>query len=308
MTLWRVMKSGIYVPAHQCDGIDISPIDTYIDFSNDDVLTDLGSHEGGDFTAEGWFYVVPDHEGYPPGYPAQYYDLYETLFKKMAANDPGVGYPGVGWGMATCYTAKLPGPYEPYHSWFTYGIRYHNPTRMMLELESHSEWTAAHYEIGAQVNAMHVDPLTGWHHYAITSHTWLDYGQVYGGADDYFVNNVARFFFDGVEMETSDGWTRIEERITVAEEDQTDAAANLTVGDYSISNPNYTRTMKVQWMRLSNTLRYTEDFTPDDMCEQPEVDGNTIGLWPAWENNIPPNIYLDNIQGDAAIDGVIINP
>jgi hypothetical protein len=178
---------------------------------------------------------------------------------------------------------------------------------MGLELESHSEWTAARYEIGEEVWAWHSDPLTGWHHAAITSHTWLDYGSIYGG-DGYFTNNEAHLFFDG-HMCTSypDGWVKKDEaRVTITTE--TDADVHLLVGDYSISNPDYIRGMKVQWMRLSNNIRYTEDFTPDDMCEQPEVDGNTIGLWPAWENNIPPNIYLDNIQGDAAIDGVIINP
>lgn len=59
---------------------------------------------------------------------------------------------------------------------------------------------------------------------------------------------------------------------------------------------------RIGWMRISDSIRYTADFTPPPRCTIPDVDANTVGLW-VYEGAGPVTY---NRVGTASTNGVIV--
>lgn len=57
------------------------------------------------------------------------------------------------------------------------------------------------------------------------------------------------------------------------------------------------------WQRVSNTVRYTTDFTPPPRCVLPSIDAYTKGQWIGAER-VGAVTTVDNQEGNSAYDGI----
>lgn len=65
-------------------------------------------------------------------------------------------------------------------------------------------------------------------------------------------------------------------------------------------------TGKASWLRISDTVRYTSNFTPPPRCTLPAIDGSTIGQWIGPDGVGPgegvASRLIDNQEGTAEYD------
>jgi len=118
-----------------------------------------------------------------------------------------------------------------------------------------------------------------WHHIAMTYRNS-------GG-------RVIQLWLDGIEVNYAT-------QTAVAGTVTGDAGDDFLIGNQSAG----TRVFPglIGWVRLSNTRRYTSDFTPPDRCAPPDVDANTVAQWNMQEGN---GSTVDNAEGTAGSDGAI---
>jgi hypothetical protein len=268
-------------PPFTCDGIDLSPSDRYVDFGNDAGFANLAL---GDFTIEGWFWMQSYHPSTPPMYYD--YDMTYPLFVKAKTISGGHS---VGWSVGVQKRAHDAGvPWSPYYPCIMFNMTYRNidyPAGMQ-KAQLHYSWNG-------------MTCYGDWVHIAVTNHTYE--GEDPPGTPN--TNNEAHAFLNGTEATvfsaTADwpiDWTP----------DNDDTTASLILG----GNGSYssTRTVLMQWCRLSNSVRYPAGvpFTPNARCDPPILDYNTLAQWPATE--VYPVYRIDNIQGITGRDGIVINP
>ena len=63
---------------------------------------------------------------------------------------------------------------------------------------------------------------------------------------------------------------------------------------------------EIGWCRISDNLRYTENFTPPGRCALPEIDAHTIAQWIGLEQD-GELALVENQEGDANLDGTESN-
>lgn len=280
--LWQVFPLGVpyNIPSGTCDGIDLSPIDRYVDFHNSAGFANLCA---GDFTIEGWFYIAPNHVGVPSHGSPHEYDIQAPLFYKLKWLG-GAKY--VGWYL---YAATVYGSSAAFVTQVHYQNIYYPPGNQ-------------HYSIQRFYGASYALPIYSWAHIAMTCHTYD--GENPPGTPN--INNEVCIFVNGQQIPNDcvpaayipfpDDWTSAYD----------DTSESLTLGKYSSS---YGRTFKCNWMRLSSSIRYPNgggDFTPIPFCDPPTVDVDTIALWHGDE--LPPVYTLVNAGGYSPMNGTVINP
>lgn len=81
-----------------------------------------------------------------------------------------------------------------------------------------------------------------------------------------------------------------------------DSDYNMKLGGTSYDHQSFDGLMG--WARISNTRRYTADFTPPDRCDLPISDGTTVALYLMEEGT---GTVVDNAEGTAARDGTLLN-
>lgn len=122
---------------------------------------------------------------------------------------------------------------------------------------------------------------SGWHHVAITYNDNTD--------------RLIHVWIDGVEVEYAS-------QVAASGALSSDAASTLYIGNNSASTRCFDGC--IAWCRLSDTVRYTGTFTPDELCSPPAIDGNTVAQWNMTEGS---GATIDNAEGTAASDGTITN-
>jgi len=80
-----------------------------------------------------------------------------------------------------------------------------------------------------------------------------------------------------------------------------DDARDLYIGNRSDLTRNFGG--YIGWCRISNFVRYTNNFIPPARCKIPEPDANTLAIW----IREGTGTAIDNYQGLAACDGVAAN-
>ena len=96
-----------------------------------------------------------------------------------------------------------------------------------------------------------------WHHIAFT---WDDASSLY-----------PQVWFDGVKITSSYTVSRVGAVID-------DSSCNVLIGNNS--NGSTTFDGAIGWVRISNNIRYTENFTPPARTSPPASDANTVRLFP----------------------------
>jgi hypothetical protein len=120
--------------------------------------------------------------------------------------------------------------------------------------------------------------LNQWNHVAIC---WDD------AADRYI-----RLFINGIQL-----GTLVQGNGAIV----ADAANNLMIGGRATGDRTFDG--YIGWSRISNFVRYTNNFTPPARCKIPEPDANTLAIW----IREGTGTAIDNYQGTAAADGVAAN-
>jgi hypothetical protein len=80
-----------------------------------------------------------------------------------------------------------------------------------------------------------------------------------------------------------------------------DAANNLYIGNNSGSGRTWNG--YIGWSRISNIVRYVNNFRPPERCKLPDIDANTLGQW----IKEGQGTAIDNMEGTAARDGTAAN-
>lgn len=122
---------------------------------------------------------------------------------------------------------------------------------------------------------------SGWHHVAITYNDNTD--------------RLIHVWIDGVEVEYAS-------QVAASGALSSDAASTLYIGNNSAGTRCFDGC--IAWCRLSDTVRYTGTFIPDELCSPPAIDVNTVAQWNMTEGS---GATIDNAEGTAASDGAITN-
>ena len=313
MSLWQVEHSKLISapipPTSQCNGIDISDVSTYIDFTADASLANLN---WGPFTAEGWFYLDHDNPNPPPWSDPlgiHWTDVASYLFRKR---DSTVW--ANGWYMCLYRRAHNAGnPYDPITPDGYVNIGYRNT--YFKDCNTHSPPYSLYY--GQYVGGL----LTGdlgmgsWNHYAMSCYLEDTGTNIVPHLAMYINGRMLERpyhydpysplqYYSGVQRWDLCPGDPVPQPHPIPA-DHNDQYGSLKVGEHYVMHPGDKRILKCNWIRISNIVRYPTSFTPDPFCEPPVVDGDTVALWPCDEVS---GITLDNIQGDPNLDGTIINP
>lgn len=119
---------------------------------------------------------------------------------------------------------------------------------------------------------------------------WMHIAMTFDNNADGFIN----LYVNGIQP----GYDARNARITVFN----DAAVNLLIGRY-VPVATYYYYGYIGWIRISNFVRYTNDFITPARCKIPEPDANTLAIW----IREGQGATIDNYEGTAARDGTASN-
>lgn len=124
-----------------------------------------------------------------------------------------------------------------------------------------------------------------------TTNEWRHYALTYNNAGD----RKLRLYADGILVLISAAASG-----TIV----TDETIELTIGGYAAAS--FTN-MKCGWVRVSNSIRYSANFTPQSRYEYPAVDANTVRLFKMNEGSGTTIIdYSANAQNATLANGTWI--